>query len=147
MVNSVVLMGRLGSDVDVRKNQKGESWGRVSLAVDRGKNKDGQSYGTDWINLVLNGASADNAARFLGKGRQVVVEGSLRVDVKQNADGTKTTYTSVRVSRWHFADSKPQEQGNGAVPQAPAPSAAPQAAPAQPTAPAPQSPTDDDIPF
>ena len=144
MVNSVILMGRLGADVDVRKNQKGESWGRVSLAVDRVKDKNGQSSGTDWVNLVLNGASAENAARFLGKGRQVLVEGSLRVDVKQNADGTKTTYTSVRVSRWHFADSKPQgEAAPQVAPQAPAPTPAPQTAPA-PTV---TSPDDDDIPF
>ena len=150
MLNSVTLMGRLGSDVEIKAGKNGQNWGRVSLAVDRGKNKEGQSYGTDWIPLILNGASADNAAKFLGKGRQVVVEGSLRVDTKQGQDGKNVTYTSVRVSRWHFADSKPQEQGNGAVPQATPQAQAPQAtAPVQPTAPAPQvnSPTDDDTPF
>ena len=154
-MNKFIGMGRLGADVELRDGQNGK-WGRVNMAIDRGKNRDGKDLGTDWISLVANGVVAESMAKWLGKGRKVLIEGHLRVQQK-DVNGVKQTYTNIVVDRWEFADAAPRAEGQGA-PVQPAPQAAPapqavapvpQAAPVpQQYAPAPgSSVTDDDIPF
>jgi single-strand DNA-binding protein len=67
--------GRLGGNVEVRYTPGGHALARVLLAVDR-YGKDGKK-GTDWIRLVLWGRTAENAARFVGKGSKVTVMGRV----------------------------------------------------------------------
>ena len=132
-MNSVVLMGRLTRDPDVRYTQGDKSMAiaRYTLAVDRrGKARDGQPS-ADFISCVALGKSGEFAEKYLHKGTKICVQGHIQTGSYTNKDGQKVYTTDVVVDQQEFAESK--NSGSSA----PAPAAAPakQAAPA-PAAPA-----------
>ena len=145
-MNKVILMGRLARDPDVRTTQSGMKVARMTIAVDRrisrAKAQPGQQT-ADFIGLVAWDRTADFADQFLGKGRQILVEGRIQTGSYEAQDGTKRYTTDVIAERIEFADSRPQNGGmdGGFAPRA--------ASPAAPTAPsfdnAPIA--DEEIPF
>lgn len=126
-MNSVVLMGRLTRDPDVRYTQGDKSMAiaRYTLAVDRrGKARDGQPT-ADFISCVALGKSGEFAEKYLHKGTKICVQGHIQTGSYTNKDGQKVYTTDVVVDQQEFAESK--NSGSSA----PAPAAAPkQAAPA-----------------
>jgi single stranded DNA-binding protein len=86
--------GRLGANIDLRYTPGGHAVARVLLAVDR-YGKDGKK-GTDWIRLVLWGRTAENAARFVGKGSKVTVMGRISSEFweRETDDGKKSQLTT-----------------------------------------------------
>ncbi len=76
-INVVNLVGRVGSDPDVRYFESGSVKCRLTLAVDRAsRNKDEP----DWFNLEIWGKTAEVAANYVRKGTQIAVQGSLKID-------------------------------------------------------------------
>lgn len=78
-LNKVQLIGRLGSDVEVRHTSAGQSVGQFSLATN---NKFKRSDGTEvdqvtWHRIVVWGKAAEVAAQYLKKGSRLYVEGRL----------------------------------------------------------------------
>lgn len=80
-VNKVILVGNLGRDPEVRHLESGAVVASFSLATtesykDRttGERKDM----TEWHNIVLWRGLAEIAEKYLQKGSQVYIEGSLR---------------------------------------------------------------------
>ena len=68
MINNVVLTGRLTKDIDLKYTQSGTAVGSFSVAVERKfKNAQGERE-TDFINCVIWRKSAENFAKFAGKG-------------------------------------------------------------------------------
>ena len=65
-VNKVVLIGRLGNDIDLRQTAAGSSIANLTLATDR-RYKDGQGNAqteTEWHSVVLCGKTAENASKY-----------------------------------------------------------------------------------
>jgi single-strand DNA-binding protein len=88
--------GRLGRDIDVRYTQGGHALARVLLAVDR-YGKDGKKS-TDWVRLVLWGRTAENAARFVGKGSKVTVMGRISSEFwERDTEGVKKAQLTSEV--------------------------------------------------
>lgn len=52
MINSVVLMGRLTADPELRTTTSGTSVTRFTLAVDRNYNKSGEERKADFISMI-----------------------------------------------------------------------------------------------
>src|SRR5215471_15736257 len=77
-MNDVNLIGNLGRDVQVRELAGGKAIGKTLLAVSR--MRQGQRAGTDWIPITLWDRQATNAAKYLGKGSRVAVQGRLHGD-------------------------------------------------------------------
>ncbi|MBR1761164.1 MAG: single-stranded DNA-binding protein [Schwartzia sp.] len=145
-MNKVILMGRLARDPDVRTTQSGMKVARMTIAVDRriskAKIQAGQQS-ADFIGLVAWDRTAEFAEQYLGKGRQILVEGRIQTGSYEAQDGTKRYTTDVIVERIEFADSRPQNGGmDGGYTPRPAAPAAP-VAPSFDNAPI----ADDDIPF
>ena len=100
-MNKVILKGRLTKDVDLRTTATGKSVGTASIAVDRrGKEKQ-----ADFIPLVIWGTTAENFAKYLGKGREVLVEGKIQVRAYNDKDGNKRYATEVIVDSFYFCGS------------------------------------------
>ena len=81
MINSVVLVGRLTKDVELRKTQSGLSVASFTVACDRRlsqaqKNNNEQS--ADFINCVAWRGSADFLGNYAHKGDTVGVEGRIQ---------------------------------------------------------------------
>ena len=102
-MNSVVLMGRLTKDPDVRYTQDNLGVSRYTLAVDR-KGKE-----TDFINCVTFGKPAEFAEKYLRKGMKIAVSGSIQTD-SYTKEGKKVYTTIVNVRDQEFAESKKQER-------------------------------------
>jgi single-strand DNA-binding protein len=76
-LNIVTLVGRVGTDPDMKYFESGSVKCKLTLAVNR-RGKDGEH--TDWFNLELWGKTAEVAGNYVSKGRQIAVKGSLKFD-------------------------------------------------------------------
>lgn len=97
MVNKVILIGNLGRDPEVRTTQSGTAVATLNIATtERRKDKDG-NWGehTEWHRVTVLGRTAENAGKFLQKGRQVYVEGRLQTRKWQDKDGSDRYSTEV----------------------------------------------------
>jgi len=102
--NSINLIGRIASDIDTKT--VGESHlASFTLAVDRPKTKKGDIV-TDFVRCNAWGYTAEFIAKYFGKGRKIAIQGELNIDTREMEDGSKRSYTSVRVDSVDFADSK-----------------------------------------
>ena len=113
-MNKVILHGRLARDVDLRTTNSGKSVAQVNLAVNR-RGKDG---GADFIPLVIWGQLAETFARYLYKGREVLVEGRMQVRNYDDKNGNKRYVTEVIVESFDFCGSS-SNNDNSAPPPPP----------------------------
>lgn len=113
-MNSIAISGRLTRDPETVSMQDGNKYSKFSLAVDRPYQKDK----TDFIDVIAWNKTAELVARYLVKGRQVIVQGSLQIDTYER-DGVKRTKAVVRAERVEFIGTNPntaQNQNDGVKP-------------------------------
>ncbi len=92
-MNKVFLIGRLTRDPELRSVGTGVSVCRFSLAVDR-PFKSGGDTTTDFFNIVVWRAQAENCAKYLTKGQQCAVVGRIE-NHSYDKDGEKRTATEI----------------------------------------------------
>lgn len=152
-LNKVILIGRLGADPDVRYTQSGLPVVRFNLATnERVPAGEGNwEDRTEWHRIVVFGKIAENCANYLSKGRLVYVEGRLRTNQWEDAQGVRRYTTEIMATDVGFLDSgrdAPVQAEGGQVPlrrgPAPGPKAEDPFPDALPEIPEPQG---DDIPF
>jgi single-strand DNA-binding protein len=104
----VTLVGNLGQNPEMKYLESGRPVTNFSIAVNRvWKNQDGsQGEETKWIRCAAWGRTAEIAAEYLTKGREVMVIGRLTPDpatggprVYQASDGTWKSSFEVTVER------------------------------------------------
>ena len=94
IVNSARLIGHLGKDAEVKGDQN--PFTIFSIATtEKWKDKEGNSKEeTQWHNCILSGSAL---AKYLLIGAKVAIDGKI-VYREVEKDGTKTTYTQIRVN-------------------------------------------------
>ncbi len=110
-MNTIIIMGRLGKDVALHTTQTGKSVASLRVAVPRILTKEAKAQGaqdTDWFDVIAWGKVAEFAAKYLSKGRQILVGGRLQTRSYEK-DGKKFTRTEIVAETIEFADSKPQQ--------------------------------------
>ncbi len=113
MLNTVVLIGRLVRDPELRYTPAGVAVGSLTLAVDRPfVNQQGERE-TDFIDVVLWRRLAETCANHLTKGRLIAVEGRLQVRSFETQDGQRRRVTEVVARDVRFLD-RPREGGQAA---------------------------------
>lgn len=139
-MNSVVLIGRLTRDPEVRYTggQNNMAVATFSIAIDRPV-KQGQEKKADFPRVTAFGRQAENCEKFLAKGRLVGVQGRIQTGSYTNKDGRTVYTTDVVADRVEFLEWGNKNDSGGA--QQPA------GAPEPPAAPEGFSYSDDDIPF
>ena len=76
--NSVQLIGRLGKDPEVKMYNNSKKATFSIATSDSYKNQKGEKVeDTQWHNVVIWGALAEVAEKFLKKGQEIAVEGRL----------------------------------------------------------------------
>ena len=104
-MNRVVLVGRLTRDPELRTTTSGISQTRFTLAVNRRTaGADGQRE-ADFISCIAWRGTAEAIAKYLKKGRELAVEGSIRTGSYDAQDGTKRYTTDVVVDNFTFIGS------------------------------------------
>ena len=103
-MNSVILVGRLTRDPELRTTPNGIATCQISLAVNGIPNQNGERT-TDFINVVVWRRQAENVAKFCQKGSQVGVEGKIHTRSYDANDGSKRYVTEVVASNVTFLGS------------------------------------------
>lgn len=96
-VNKVILVGRLGTDPEVRYTPSGAAVANFNLATNRSvKDKDGNwSDETDWHRIVVWNKTAEFCKEYVKKGNRVYIEGRLQTRSWEDNDGNKRYTTEV----------------------------------------------------
>lgn len=104
-MNSVVLVGRLTRDVDLRYTNNQTAVGRFSLAVDRF----GKDNGADFINCVAFDKKAEVLKKYTHKGDKIALIGRIQTGSYTNKDGQTIYTTDVIVNEIEFCESRKDE--------------------------------------
>ena len=100
MLNKFIAIGRLVGDPELRYTQANKPICTFTLAIDRkmsrDKKQEAEANGwatADFPRVNVRGAMAENCNKYLSKGSQCAVVGSLQTGSYQDKDG-KTVYTT-----------------------------------------------------
>jgi len=98
-VNKVILVGRMGKDPEIRSTQSGTRIANLSIATSekwRDKNSGEAKESTQWHRVVVfNDRLADVCEKYLHKGDQVYIEGSLETRKYQDTSGQEKYSTEI----------------------------------------------------
>lgn len=110
-MNSVVLIGRLTRDPEVRYTAGTQmAVCTFTVAIDRPVRAGGEKQ-TDFPRVTVFGKQAENCERFLAKGRLVGVQGRLQTGSYTNKDGATVYTTDVVADRVEFLEWGDRPQG------------------------------------
>ena len=106
-MNKFIGLGRLTKDPETKYTQgeKPMAISRYTLAVNRKFKKDGQPA-ADFLNCVAFGKNGEFAERYLKKGMQIAVTGSIQTNSYTDKDGNKRYTTDVVVDEHEFTEKK-----------------------------------------
>jgi single-strand DNA-binding protein len=95
----ITLVGNLGRDAELRYTPKQTPLLEFSLATnERWNDSSGQTHEhTQWFRCTLWGRQAESLKQYLLKGKQVYVDGKLRVRDYETKEGEKRYSLDVRV--------------------------------------------------
>jgi single-strand DNA-binding protein len=115
-LNKVMLLGNLTRDPEVRYTPKGTAVGDLGLAVNR-RVSDGNGNWSDevtFVDVTVWGTNAENAQKYLTKGRGVFIEGRLQMDTwEDKASGQKRSKLKVVAEVLQFLPDGKGGQGGG----------------------------------
>ena len=115
-MNSVVLIGRLTRDPELRYTTSQMAVATFSLAIDRPV-RAGKERETDFPRVTVFGKQAENCEKYLAKGRMAAVQGRLQTGSYTNKDGATVYTTDVVADRVEFLEWGDRPQGSAPRPQ------------------------------
>ena len=108
-LNKVFLLGRLGDDPTVRYTADQKPIASFSLATSSYSSKSGEKKEyTEWHKCSAFNQAAEVAERYLKKGSQVLIEGSLRTNKWEDKEGNKRSTVEIVVGRLTMLGGKPE---------------------------------------
>ena len=139
--NKVIIVGNLGRDPELRYTAQGTPVCTFSLATnERRKDRNGEMQDqTTWFRVTLWNRQAETASQYLQKGRQVYIEGRLRVEEYIDRDGKPRQSLEVTATDMQFIGGRGEEQFSERAASATAGGGGPSEPPGDLS--------DDDIPF
>lgn len=147
--NKIIVIGNLGRDPELRYTPQGDAVCDFSIATnERKRDKAGEFQDvTTWFKVTLWRKQAENASKYLTKGKPVYVEGRLQTEEWTDRDGNKRFTLVIQGTDMHFIggdnrgeDSSAHSSSENSFSQSNASERTESTAPAV-------SPNDDDIPF
>ncbi len=129
--NRVVLVGNLTRDPELRQLASSQAVCRLNIASNRQfKNRQTGDMVQEvcYVDIDVWGPQADSCNQYLQKGRQVLIEGRLKLDTWQDQEGHNRSKHSIVADRVVFLSSGSQEASSDSAQKQTA--AAPQEEPA-----------------
>ena len=109
MINKVTLIGNLGADPEARQANSGMAIANLRIATTSRAKVNGEWEDvTEWHNVVCFGKTAENASKYLSKGRQVFVEGRIQTRKWQDKEGHDRYSTEIVANELKFLGNKDQ---------------------------------------
>ena len=103
-MNTVILLGRLTADPDIRSTRDGKAVASFTMAVDRYKE------GADFIRCQAWEKRADFCEKYLKKGTKIAIRGRIRTGDYTDKDGKKVYTTDVVIEDIEFAQTKAAQE-------------------------------------
>jgi single-strand DNA-binding protein len=111
MLNSVILIGRMASDPELKFTPSGDAVCNFRIAVDRNrKGADGEKE-TDFFDVTAWKQSAEFAANYLGKGRLIAVDGRLQIRKWEDKEGGKRSSPEIIANDLRGLDKPKNDEG------------------------------------
>ena len=111
-INKAILIGRLGSDPEVRYTPSGAAVANFSIATsEEWKDKDTgeKKERTEWHRIVAWRKLGEICGEYLEKGRQVYVEGRIQTRSWEDRDGNKRYTTEVVAQNMQMLDAQTRD--------------------------------------
>jgi single-strand DNA-binding protein len=141
-INLAILVGNLGRDPELRYTGEGKPVCTMSLATNESwVDKEGERHDrTEWHRIVVWGGQAESCDKYLHKGSQVAIEGSIRTRSWEDRDGNRRRTTEIDAKDVLFlSDAGPRDDSGHGGRDEPE-------RPAEPEAPSDEG-LDDSVPF
>ena len=107
-MNKVILVGNLGADPELKQTNFGNVCSLRVATSESWKDKSGQKQErTQWHRVKVWGGQADMCAKYLSKGRKVLVEGKIEYSKHEDA-----WYTEIKAQSVQFLDPVKSKQTN-----------------------------------
>ena len=106
-MNKAIFIGRLGNTPELRYTKSGIAVCTFTIAVDRPRQKDKEEE-ADWPTIVAWRNKAEFAAKYLTKGRKVLITATVRTRSYEDKDGNRRKVTEFYAEEIEFCDKKPQ---------------------------------------
>ena len=106
MLNTVILMGRLTANPELRYTPNNVAVTSFTLAVERSYVKSGTDRQVDFIDVVVWRQTAEFVCKYFHKGQLVAVQGSIQTRSYTDKDGNKWKAFEIVAESVHFAESK-----------------------------------------
>lgn len=103
MVNTVILVGNVGKDPEVRYAQSGTAIANFSVATSEKYKGETQ---TEWHRVVAFGKLAEICGEYLKKSSKVFVEGKIQTRQWEDQSGNKRYSTEIIAKEMKMLDSK-----------------------------------------
>jgi single-strand DNA-binding protein len=106
--NKITIVGYLGRDPELKYTPQGTALCKLSVATtERRKNSVGEYEDhTTWFRVTVWGRQAELANEYLSKGRQVYLEGRLRLEEYTDREGNPRTSMEVNATDIQFLGSR-----------------------------------------
>lgn len=112
MLNTIIIMGRLTRDVELRRTGSGIACANFTVAVDRDFSQ-GENKETDFIDCVAWRQTGEFVSKYFRKGSMIVVKGRLQIRGWTNKDGNKRRTAEVIADNCYFGESKKDSNEGG----------------------------------
>lgn len=130
-INKAIIIGRLGKDPQINTFQNGSKIATFTVATSErwtDKQTGEKKERTEWHNVVINSpALVTVAEKYLQKGNQVYIEGTLRTREYTDQNGIKRYTTEIVAGAFSgqliLLESKPADQAAVIPDSTPAPAA------------------------
>ncbi len=121
MFNKVIMVGNLAADPELRYTAQGTPVANLRLAVNSSV-KSGDEYKDEvlFINVTVWGKQGESCSQYLGKGRQILVEGRLQ-ERSWEQDGQKRSKMEIVANNVRFLGRKGDSPGGGGESSGPPP--------------------------
>ena len=103
-INKVELLGRVGTEPEMKYTSGGTAVTQLRLATDR-RRQDGEVE-ADWHNVVVWSKTAEAVNQYVGKGDRIYVAGRLVQNTWEGEDGQRRYRTEIHASEVVFLDSR-----------------------------------------
>lgn len=120
-MNKAMLIGNLTRDPDLRTTPSGTSVCNFTLAVSRRFSNQQGEREADFIPVVVWRTQAENCAKYLRKGSQVAISGSIQTRSYEAQDGSRRYVTEIVADEVKFLSrtvGRPEASGDQTPPPA-----------------------------
>lgn len=102
-VNKILLIGNIGTDIEVRHTNSGTAVVNMRVAVSDHKDE------TEWFSCVAFDKKAETIGMYARKGGQIYIEGRVRSREWTGKDGAQRKDKEVIINNFQLLGSKPKE--------------------------------------